>query len=163
MTMLTIPTSYGIRKLNSSVHYWCLGIVLMNSPTISRWTKIFTMRPPTASKRVDQAFGQGNAGGWDLNPLMVDNPFEVYNIQYISTRTMKMRSNPPYKRVRLDTEITELQLPPPLLVRLMSSRWENSAWGLYFPAIVMPWHRCLLQIQCGKSKPHGAVSANCRN
>ena len=44
---------------------------------------------------------------------MVDNPFEVYNFQYISTRTMKMRSNPPYKLVRLDPEITILQLPPP--------------------------------------------------
>ena len=60
----------------------------------------------------DQSFGHGNPG-WDLNNVTVDHPFDVYMFQYISTRTMKMRTNPPYKRVRLDPVITELQLPPP--------------------------------------------------
>ena len=52
----------------------------------------------------------------------------VYSFQTIAFKKMRMRSTCHYQRVRIDPEVTVLQLPPPLPEEADVYQWENSAW-----------------------------------
>ena len=62
---------------------------------------------------MDQSFDQGTQQQLDLNCVTVDDPWVVYSFQTIAFKKMRMRSTCPYQMVRIDPEVTVLQLPPP--------------------------------------------------
>ena len=62
---------------------------------------------------MDQHFGHAAQPQWDLNCVSVDDTCVVYSFQTIAFKKIRMRFQSPYQRVRIDPEVTVLQLPPP--------------------------------------------------
>jgi len=62
---------------------------------------------------VDQSFSQAAQSHWDLNFLTVDDPCVTRSFQTIAFKRIRLRSTSLYHSVRIDSEITVLQLQPP--------------------------------------------------
>ena len=62
---------------------------------------------------VDQQFAPGDQPAWDLNMVMADDPFQIYYFQTIHVIDLQPAPTTSFKRVRMNPEVTVLQLTPP--------------------------------------------------
>ena len=66
---------------------------------------------------------------------MADDPFQIYYFQTIHVVDIQPAPTTSLERVRLNPEVTVLQLPPPTLRNGNSQQSESIAWGSCFPWI----------------------------
>ena len=69
--------------------------------------------PPADGAAVDQSFCHAAQPQWDLKCVSVDDPCVAYSFQTIAFKKIRLRFTSHYQRVRIDPEVTVLQLPPP--------------------------------------------------
>ena len=64
---------------------------------------------------MDHVFGQAEQHKWNFNSVTVDDPRVVYAFQTTAFKKIRMRATSSYRKVRIDPEVTVLQLvsPPP--------------------------------------------------
>ena len=74
----------------------------------------FRVVPTADGAAVDQSFGHAAQPQWELNCVSVDDTCVVYSFETIAFKKIRMRSTSPYQRLRIDPEVTVLQLHPPL-------------------------------------------------
>ena len=111
---------------------------------------------------VDQQFAPGGPPAWDLNTVLADDPFQIYYFQTIHVVDLPPAPTTSFKRVRLDPEVTVLQLPPPPAEEWILTAVGERCMGLVLSLDCIPLETKLASIPVWESSAHIACSRLCR-
>jgi len=94
---------------------------------------------------VDHSFGHASKPQWYLNCVTVD-------YQTIAFKKIRMRSTSPYHNVRIEPEVTVLQLPPPPPEAADILPAAKQCMGLCYRAIAYHLSMKVLQLHCDSTR-----------